>query len=376
MHLDSENRPRRDNLVKLAAKLPGIAVTGNDWDTQPWLFGVENGVIDLKTGTHRAGEPGDRITKVAPVRYDPKAKCPRWDRFLKEIFADHVEHADYFQRVMGYALTGVTTEQVFWVLWGNGANGKSTLMEVLMRGVFGDAYSWTMPFPSIGWSNAMSEYQKASLVGQRLIAANEVSRRGELNEELIKSLTGDDTVNARHPYGRPFQFVPVAKFFLRVNDKPVIRDQSHGMWRRVKLVPFTQTFQPDRTLAGTLMAEASGILSWAVRGCVEWHRDGLRHPDSVEEATKEYQAESDPISDFIVEKCVTAPNAKVGAKPLFEAYQEWCAEHQVEDVDRLSQRAFGTRMKARFQAKESATVTYHGIGLRAEERSGGRRCDR
>src|SRR5262249_8997297 len=150
----------------------------------------------------------------------------------------------------------------FWILWGNGANGKSTLVETLMRAVFGEAYSWTMPFPTVGWSNAMSEYQKACLVGQRLVQASEVSRRGELNDELIKSLTGGDTINARHPYGRPFQFSPVLKPFLRVNDKPIIHDQSHGMWRRVKLVPFTQTFRINNTLADELLAEASGILTW------------------------------------------------------------------------------------------------------------------
>ena len=151
------------------------------------------------------------------------------------------------QRVIGCALTGLTEEQVFWILWGDGANGKNTLMECLMNAVFGQDYAWTMPFPTAGWSNAMSEYQRACLVGQRLVAANEVAQGGQLNEEFVKSLTGGDTMNARHPYGLPFQFVPSAKLFLRVNEKPVIRDESHGMWRRVKLVPFTQTFEVDTT---------------------------------------------------------------------------------------------------------------------------------
>jgi hypothetical protein len=127
-------------------------------------------------------------------------------------------------------------------------------------------YAWAMPFPEAGWSNAMSEYQKAGLVGRRFVTASEVKRRGQINEELVKSLTGDDTINARHPYGRPFQFRPVAKFFLRVNAKPIIRDETHGMWRRVTLIPFTRTFAVDKTLPETLAAEAPGILAWAVRG--------------------------------------------------------------------------------------------------------------
>ena len=239
-------------------------------------------------------------------------------------------------------------------------------METLMRCVLGEAYAWTMPFPSASWSSAMSEYQKASLVGCRFVQASEVSRRGELNEELIKSLTGGDTVNARHPYGRPFAFVPVAKFFFRVNDKPVIHDQSHGMWRRVKLVPFTQTFAVDTSLAETLAAEASGILAWAVRGCLEWQRIGLAHPEAVEAATKEYQSESDPLISFLNDRCVRADACKVTAGDIFKSYESWCLQEQVPESERMSRTAFGVRMKQMFKAKEaghSKTMTYFGVGL-------------
>jgi putative DNA primase/helicase len=267
--------------------------------------------------------------------------------------------------VIGYALTGIATEQVFWILWGLGANGKSTLLEIIMRAVLGEAYSWTMPFPTMGWTNAMSEYQKASLVGQRLIQASEVTRRASLNEEMIKALTGGDTINARHPYGRPFQYEPVAKIFLRVNDKPIIRDQSHGMWRRVKLVPFTQTFLVNTTLADELRAEAAGILAWAVRGCLDWKRDGLQHPDAVNVATKEYQDESDLVAEFISDRCVVAENCTVGATPLFESYRSWCDARQLPDADRFNQKVFGSQIRKRFTPIEGRTVSYRGIGLRA-----------
>jgi putative DNA primase/helicase len=188
--LRSESRSKRDSMVQLARKIPALAVTGDDWDTESLLIGVRNGVLDLKSGRLRDGRPEDNITKVALVDYDPSARCPRWERFIKETFADNPDLASYIQRVMGYGLTGETIEQVFWILWGDGANGKSTLMECLMNSVLGQDYSWTMPFPTSGWTNAMSEYQKASLVGQRLVAASEVTHGGQLNEELIKSLTG------------------------------------------------------------------------------------------------------------------------------------------------------------------------------------------
>lgn len=110
------------------------------------------------------------------------------------------------QRCLGYALTGLTTEQVFWILWGQGANGKSTLIELILQHVLGHLdYAWALPFPSAAWSTTMSEYQKASLVGRRFVTASEVSQRGHLNQELIRSLTGDDTLNARHPCGGPFR---------------------------------------------------------------------------------------------------------------------------------------------------------------------------
>jgi putative DNA primase/helicase len=145
----------------------------------------------------------------------------------------------------------------------------------------------------------------------------------------------------------------------------VIRDQSHGMWRRVKLVPFGQTFdRPDRTLSATLAAEAPGILSWAVRGCLEWQRDGLRHPEVVETATENYQKESDPLTEFIDEECVVAANAFVGGKALFEAYQRWCRDRQMPELDRLSQKAFGTRIRTLYRADDGRTVTYRGIRLR------------
>ena len=365
----SESRRRREDLVRLARSEEHVAVTGDEWDGDPWLLGVTNGVLDLRTGLLRQGQPEDFVTKVCPVPFEPDAPCPRWTRFVEEIFGDDDEMAAYMQRVIGYSLTVITTEQVFWILCGNGSNGKSTLMETLMRSVLGDAYSWTMPFPAAGWSTAMSEYQKACLAGQRFVQASEVTRQGELNDELIKGLTGGDTINARHPFGRPFTYVPAAKFFLRVNDLPVISDQSHGMWRRVKLVPFTQTFGVDTTLADQLAREAPGILSWAVRGCLNWQRTGLQHPRAVETATKEYQAESDPLVRFLDERCVVSPAAKVSAGELFGAYEAWCRQEQTSAFSTMSQTAFGLRIRKQFQAKETGrnkTVTYFGLGLRAD----------
>jgi putative DNA primase/helicase len=363
---DSENSARRDHTMKCAATVEELAVDGSAWDTPPLLFGVRNGVIDLETGVLREGIPEDGITKQAPVLYDAAATCPRFERFLREIFASTPDLVAYMQRVLGYALTGLVSEQVFWILWGLGANGKSTLIELFLQHVLGPLdYAWAMPFPTADWSTTMSEYQKASLVGRRFVTASEVTRRGHLNEELIKSLTGDDTLNARHPYGRPFQFQPCAKFFLRVNEKPVIRDESHGMWRRVQLVPFTQTFPVDTTLAVSLAAEASGILAWAVRGCLDWQREGLCEPAVVQDATAEYKAESDLLAGFVADRCVIDESGRIGGRELYAAYRTWCDAQHTPDDERLTQKTFGLKVKQRFPDMGTPRkVLYAGVRLR------------
>lgn len=358
----SESRRALDAMLTVACAERPLAVTGDHWDIDPMLFGVANGVIDLSRGTLRNGEPEDGITKVAPVTFDPRARCPRWEQFVREIFADHLELVDYLQRVVGYTMTGITTEQMLWILFGLGSNGKSTFMETLFTRVFGPDLAWTMPFPAAAWSDSMSEYQRAALQGRRLVQSIEVTKRGHLNEEVVKSLTGDDTVSARHPYGRPFQFKPVAKLFLRVNEKPVIRDEGHGMWRRIKLVPFSRTFPVDTSLAAILAAEAPGILQWAVQGCREWQRDGLPEPSVVQASTAEYRSENDPLTTFLDECCVQLDGVSIKAGQLYHRYTKWAGDHlRVED--RLTQTAFGKRMKARFRFTEGRHTVYFGVGL-------------
>ena len=279
------------------------------------------------------------ITKFAPVTFDAGADCPRWRQFLAEIFSDNPELVAYMKRVAGYILTGITTEQCFFVLHGVGANGKTTFIETL-RHVLGHDFCWSMPFPSASWSDSISEYQRAELVGRRLVVTSELSKQKELNAELVKSLTGSDRINARRVRERPFTFTPTAKFVLAVNDPPVIEDTSVGMWRRVKLIPFLQSFDaPDMSLGEALRAEAPGILTWAVEGCLEWQKGGLQHPECVTAATAEYRQESDPFHNFVTERCTTDGRGSVGATALFEAFSSWAPG------DGMSQRAFGKRIR-------------------------------
>ena len=290
--LRGESEARIRHMLDLSSSHPQLAIEGTEWDQDPWVLGVANGTLDLRTGELRPGLPDDRVTRIAAVSYDPEAVCPRWERFVLDICNDDVHLAAFLQQSIGYALTGVTNEQVFWILYGVGANGKSTFLETITRHVVPD-HSWTMSFPVHTWSESLSEYQRAELVGRRLVIAKESEQENRLNTEFVKSLTGSDTINARHPYGRPFQFVPAAKFMLACNHQPIIRDDTHGMWRRVRLVPFTRTFAVNLNYGDALAAEAVGILTWAIRGCLAWQRGGgLQAPDVVQAATQEYQRDS------------------------------------------------------------------------------------
>ena len=269
------------------------------------------------------------------------------------------------QRVMGYALTGVVTEQCFWLMYGGGSNGKSTLLET-MEEVLGEDFCWHMPFPSASWSDALSDYQKAALIGRRYVTTIEKSNRKELSSELVKALTGNRRLDARPIYGAPINFSIMAKFFLAANDPPVIEDTSEGMWRRVKMVPFLQSFPVDPKFAESLLTEKEGIFTWAVEGCLKWQRDGMQHPKCVDTATGEYRLESDPFAMFIAEHCQLAGKCVVGATELYKRFESW------DDGTPMSQRAFGAcvrQLKGVSSNRYRDGYRYSGIGLLDRTRS-------
>jgi putative DNA primase/helicase len=354
-------------LQELAEHQSNVATAGDDWDGRPMLLACPNGTIDLETMEFRDGDRRDYLTKQTIPPYDPCARAPRWLQFVLDVCSDDPDRAEYLQRVMGYALTGSTDEQCFWIHYGAGANGKSTLTLVIMRHVIPE-HSWSMAVPTATWSESLSEYQRASLVGRRLVAAHETESGKRLHVEFIKSLTGGDEVNARHPYGRPFTYRPQAKLFLAVNHRPVIRDDGHGMWRRVRLVPFERTFPLNPDFAESLIVEAQGILAWMVRGAFAWAREGLCTPASVLAATEEYRHDSDHVATFLEDRCIVADEALVRASALFEAYRVWCDANGVLALERLTQKPFGQRMRRDFTAIEGRQVTFRGLGLRDGDR--------
>jgi putative DNA primase/helicase len=357
-----ERRDAIQSMLWWARALRPIADTGDGWDGDPWLLGVLNGVVDLRTGLLRPGRRADRITMSAGVAFDPAATCPRFERFILEIAAGDPDLAAYFQRTAGMDLTGDVSEQIVRMWIGRGSNGKSTLLRALLQ-VWGD-YADVAAFATFERSSQRSSIPNdlAALVGKRLVWASEAREGARLDEGRLKSITGGDRLRARFLNAEWFSFDPACKLVLSLNHRPVVSDDSFGFWRRVRLVPFDQTFAPDPALEGQLRDEAPGILAWAVRGCLAWQRDGLGHPARVLQATADYQADSDPLRAFIEEACEPDPGAEVVASELYDHYKGWAERQGLGERERLSATMFGRRMAERYTRRKTRSgAVYEGI---------------
>lgn len=367
--IQSENRTRIDAALEIAKGLFPLADRGDRWDADPWLFGVANGVVNLKTGKLRNERREDYITKHSPVKFDPLATCQRFMRFLDEIFNGDTALVEYMQKAIGYALTGSVREQCLLCLYGLGANGKTTFSEIV-RFIFGE-YAANLLFSALEMTNRNTN-DLVALFGARLVTAAETNEGTRLNEARIKALTGSDPVTARRLYHEAFTFQPTHKLILAFNHKPIIADDSEGMWRRVRLVPFTRQFsgaEQDKNLLDKLKAEAPGILAWAVQGCLRWQTEGLGTPPAVSKATAEYREESDHIGEFIEDRCIIDTDQTATSSELWQAYQNWT---EWNEETPLSRRSFGDRLKSRGLSAgrkgHASAWTWRGIGLRATKK--------
>ncbi len=361
-----ERRDRLASLVALARDLRPIADAGQKWDADPWLLGVPNGVLDLRAGELRPGRREDRITMSAAVPYTPAMTCPRFEQFLSEVFAGDADLCGFIRRAIGYSLTGDTGEQCLFFCYGAGSNGKGTLMNTLRVNVLGD-YGHALAFSALEHDRrpGAQSNELAALLGRRMVVSSEASEGRRLDEGRVKWLTGGDPIRARFLYAESFEFLPVSKFWLAANHKPIVGDDSHGFWRRIRLIPFTQSFAVDPTLASTLAAEAPGILAWAVRGCLEWQQQGLQAPAVVLAATEEYRQDSDVLGAFVEEAIDIVPNSEVGASDLFDHYGRWADVNRLSERERLTATKFGMKVSERFtKTKHAGRNCYIGIALR------------
>jgi putative DNA primase/helicase len=326
----SQSESRLTAMVKLARAEPGVTISAEHLDAEPWLLAVQNGVVNLKEGIFREGRRTDLITKCAGVSFDPDARCPNWEQFLATITASDRDLQDYLQRAVGYLLTGSVREEVAFIFYGVGRNGKSTFRETLhkMMGSYALAADATLLIQRKLPGGATEEI--ARLKGRRFVAVNETAENDQLDEARIKFITSQDVITARNLYGHFFDFFPTHKTLLATNHKPVIRGTDEGIWRRVHLIPFVVSIPPrdvERDFREKrLLPELSGILNWALAGLAAYLKQGLSPPLSVRASTEEYRSDMDVVGQWIAERCEIEPQATVTTSLAHEDYTRWANE--------------------------------------------------
>lgn len=351
--LRSESDAKIRAMISLAESEKGIVAVPSDFDCDLMLLNCLNGTVNLKTGELRQHNAEDMITKVVPVEFDSDAKCPTWRSFLNRVIPDQ-EVRGFLFRVIGYALTGSTREQCLFILFGTGANGKSVFVEII-RALMGEYAKVADVSTFLSKQGDRIPNDLAALAGARVVSAVEVESGRRLAEALVKQVTGGDVVTARFLHKEYFEFRPQFKLFLATNHKPVIYGTDHAIWRRLKLVPFNVTIpenEQDKELVEELKQELSGILTWAVQGCLNWQRIGLNEPAEVLQATDGYRNEMDVLGQFIEESCETGERHEVMAKRLYQEYLSWCEDSKEKN---WSKKLFGTRMRERGFVSETRT---------------------
>lgn len=307
---------------RLARSDPRHASRAEDWDRDLWALNTPLGVVDLRDGKLRRHARGEHMTKLTTA--SPQGDCPTWLRFLGSATGGDVELASYLQRVTGYCLTGVTREHALFFLYGTGANGKSVFVNVLAT-ILGD-YAMNAPMDTFMDSRGdRHPTDLAGLRGARFVAASETEQGRRWNESKLKAITGGDKVSARFMRQDFFEYIPQFKLVIAGNHKPAIRNVDEAMKRRLHMVPFTVTIPLERRdprLTEKLLAERDGIMAWAVQGCLEWQRVGLRPPQCVVDATEEYFEEEDRVGEFITEDCYVHGDARVSIEDVFHRWRE------------------------------------------------------
>lgn len=324
-----QKRPRLEAMIELAKSEDGMTVGHPaEFDADPFLLCVKNGVVNLKTGALLASDPAMLQTRQCNAEYHQDAECPRWLKFLEDVFEGDAETVRFIQRGLGYTLTGVTNEEAVFICFGSGANGKSVFNNVVSSifGTYGDAVSSAvLVMKRPGDSSPTPEL--AETCGLRLASLNETQNGDRLNARQAKVFGGNESVRARKLYGAPFTFRPTAKIWMRTNYLPVVTETDDGTWRRLHPIHFRRQFaenERDPWLESKLLEERDGILRWMVEGCLEWLRlRSLKPSPTVLRESANYRIESDVLAQCLAETTIPNPGGRVLQAKLYEAMRKW-----------------------------------------------------
>jgi putative DNA primase/helicase len=321
----SQSKASIDNMVWLARSEPGVPAAIAEFDVDGWLLNVANGTLDLRTGELHTHRRTDLISNIVEITFDTAAECELWDSFLWRVTDRNDQLYAYLRRFVGYLLVGDMSDQSLHFLYGLGANGKSVFCEVLMR-LLGEYAIAVSPDLIMLKRHGGIPNDVARLRGIRAALMNETGQGSRFDEAKLKDLTGGDTLTGRFLHQEFFDFRPTHRIVIRGNHKPVINGTDEGIWRRLRLVPFTVTIpedERDHQLLSKLEAELPGILNWAVHGCREWQIEGLKPPPIIADAVRAYREESDTLGRFITESCEARNLAQVRSSAFFKCYQEF-----------------------------------------------------
>jgi P4 family phage/plasmid primase-like protien len=380
--LKTDNSSAISSMIRLARGTKGLLVNHEHLDADPWLFNVANGTIDLRTGNLRPHNPADLCTLQAPVNYDPEAQAPLWEKCLQRWQPDPTVLA-YVQTRAGAGATGIPTETVD-VDYGGGGNGKSKFHGGIQL-VLGP-YA-TVPHKSLLVTGRFEQHPTvvAALFRKRLAVAAETKAVETLDDESVKNLTGGDRLKARRMREDEWEFWPSHTLIMASNHKPTVQGRDEGIWRRLRLVPWTVTIpeaERDGQLSSKLAAEAPGILRWVVQGAARFHRDGLNPPPAVLNATAQYRADEDTVGRFI-EEALDIRTCETGLRSawcysidLKDELDDWCDEQSISPVPSMNDltailKERGCKSGGRKQIRGKRSTIWHGVSVKATDSDSG-----
>lgn len=362
----SRSNRSKENMIKETQH--HVPVAHEEWDKDKMLLNTPSGYVDLSSGELFDHDREKMFSKITGVEYSPTAECSIWLNFLNQTFDGDKDMIEAFQTAVGYSLIAGNPEQVMFIAYGNGRNGKSVALNTIAY--VAGSYTQTMQASTLMIKNNQNGPNSdiARLEGARVVFSSETNEGGRIDESLVKQMTGGDKLVARFMYGSEFEFTPKFKIWMATNHLPIIRGTDTGIWRRAVLFPFDHQVPEDKidkNLESKLRAEASGILNWSVEGCLKWQRHGLVITDKMKDALKAYRSEMDLIENFIDSTCVIGEGYEIKASTLYAEYKSWA---QRNNEYMYNSTRFGKEVSKRFERvhKRIGNV-YLGLKLRPDD---------